>query len=63
MVSYVSLLVFVDIWGDFKSLHPKRRKDMTFNHILVAISANCYKGVVSTVSLVRSPSFFGDGFG
>ena len=35
---------------------------MTCNHILVATPANCYKGVVSTVSLVRSPSLFGDGF-
>ena len=29
---------------------------MTCNNILVVTSANCYKGVVSTVPLVRSPS-------
>ena len=43
---------------------PSRKKEgMTCNRILVATPANCYKGVVSTVSLVRSPSLFGDGFG
>lgn len=36
---------------------------MTFNHILVATSANSYKGIVSTVPIVKKTSFFGDGFG
>jgi len=36
---------------------------MTFNHILVTTSVNSYKGVVSSVPLVKNPSFSGDGFG
>ena len=60
MYSYWSLWIYGVTSNHF---HPERRKDMTCNHILVTTPANCYKGVISTVSLVRSPSLFGDGFG
>lgn len=60
MCSYWSLWIY-EVTSNHSIIEVT--KGMTCNHILVTTPANCYKGVVSTVSLVRNPSLFGDGFG